>query len=137
ERERERNKKRRKKTTFFFLSSFLSWLDHGDGHVVDGLRLGGLRLHRQRELRRRDLLHLPRREQRRLRGLRQLHLVADEHEHHVGHGRPELGALLHAQQPDVEAPPRLLLRVVAGERRVHELRRLVLVPQLPCLHTFI
>jgi hypothetical protein len=27
-----------------------SWLDHGDGHLVDGLRLGRVSLHRQREL---------------------------------------------------------------------------------------
>uniref|UniRef100_A0A453PDR2 Uncharacterized protein n=1 Tax=Aegilops tauschii subsp. strangulata TaxID=200361 RepID=A0A453PDR2_AEGTS len=111
----------------------LSWLDHGDGHVVDGVRLGRrIGPHRQRGLvRRRGLLRA--REQRRLLGRRQLRLVADEHQHHAGHGRPELRALLHAQQARVVAPPRLLLGVRPGQRRVHELRRLVLAPHPPCV----
>jgi hypothetical protein len=62
-------------------------------------------------------------------------VVADEHEQDVGHGGADVGVLLHAEQADVVAPPRLVLGVGPPQRLVHELGRAVFTPQLPCLST--
>jgi hypothetical protein len=111
-----------------------SRLDHGDGHVVDRLgRHGRLGLGGERHRRQGDVPQP--REERRHGWLRELGVVADEHEQDVGHGGPDVGALLHAEQADVVAPPRLVLGVQAPQRRVHELGRAILGPQLPRLPT--
>lgn len=110
-----------------------SRFDHGDGDIVDGLRRRrGLGFRRERRRQRGDVPQA--REQGRHGWLRELRVVADEHEQDVGHGRPDVGVLLHAEQADVVAPPRLVLGVGPPQRRVHELGRAIFAPQLPCLY---
>jgi len=106
--------------------------DHCDGDIVDGQRRHrGLGFRREWRRHQGDVPEP--REEGRHGWLRELHVVADEHEQDVGHGRPDVGVLLHAEQADVVAPPRLVLGVGSPQRRVHELARAIFTPQLPCL----